>query len=143
MVFIAFIFGSFPFSVWLGKLLLGVDVRQYGDGNPGAANVFQIGNKLVGVVSLILDVSKAAAPVGFAYFNMGIRGNTMALIAIAPILGHVFSPFLRFRGGKALAVALGCVDRINDMESFIGWCDRNCSWNCSDDLLGLGELCLD
>ncbi|MFZ0534077.1 MAG: glycerol-3-phosphate acyltransferase [Anaerolineales bacterium] len=107
MVFIAFTFGSFPFSVWLGKLLLGVDVRQYGDGNPGAANVFLTGNKLVGVVSLILDVSKAAAPVGFAYFNMGIRGTVMALIAIAPILGHVFSPFLHFRGGKALAVALG------------------------------------
>jgi glycerol-3-phosphate acyltransferase PlsY len=107
MVFIAFTFGSFPFSVWLGKLLLGVDVRQYGDGNPGAANVFRTGNKLVGVLSLILDVSKAAVPVGFAYFNMGIRGTAMALIAIAPILGHVFSPFLHFRGGKALAVALG------------------------------------
>jgi glycerol-3-phosphate acyltransferase PlsY len=107
MVFIAFLSGSFPFSVWLGKLLLGVDVRQYGDGNPGAANVFRTGNKLVGVLSLILDVSKAAAPVGIAYFNMGIRGPVMALVAIAPILGNVFSPFLHFRGGKALAVALG------------------------------------
>jgi glycerol-3-phosphate acyltransferase PlsY len=107
MVFIAFLSGSFPISVWLGKLLLRVDIRQYGDGNPGAANVFRSGNKLVGVLSLILDVSKAAAPVGIAYYNMGIRGTTMALIAIAPILGHVFSPFLHFRGGKALAVALG------------------------------------
>ena len=107
MVFIAFLSGSFPFSVWLGKLLLGVDVRQYGDGNPGAANVFRTGNKLVGVLSLILDVSKAAVPVGIAYFNIGIRGPVMVLIAIAPILGHVFSPFLHFRGGKALAVALG------------------------------------
>ena len=107
MVFIAFLSGSFPFSVWLGKLLLGVDVRQYGDGNPGAANVFRTGNKLIGILSLILDVSKAAAPVGIAYFNMGIRGPVMALIAITPILGHVFSPFLHFRGGKALAVALG------------------------------------
>lgn len=107
MVFIAFLLGSFPISVWLGTLLLGVDVRQYGDGNPGAANVFRTGNKLVGVLSLILDVSKAAAPVGYAYFNLGIRGIAMGLIAIAPIIGHVFSPFLRFRGGKALAVALG------------------------------------
>ena len=107
MVFIAFLSGSFPFSVWLGKLLLGVDVRQVGDGNPGAANVFRVGNKFVGVLSLILDISKAAAPVGIAYFNMGIRGPLMALIAIAPILGHVFSPFLRFRGGKAIAAAFG------------------------------------
>jgi acyl phosphate:glycerol-3-phosphate acyltransferase len=107
MLFIAFLSGSLPFSVWLGRLLLGVDVRQYGDGNPGAANTFRTGNKLVGVLVLALDVSKAAVPVGLAYFNLGIRGADMALIALAPILGHAFSPFLRFRGGKALATALG------------------------------------
>jgi len=107
MVFIAFLSGSIPFSFWLGKLLLRADVRQYGNGNPGAANVFRTGNKFVGVLSLTLDISKAAAPVGIAYFNIGIRGPLMALIAIAPILGHIFSPFLRFRGGKAIAAALG------------------------------------
>jgi glycerol-3-phosphate acyltransferase PlsY len=107
MVFIAFVLGSFPFSVWLGKLLLGVDVRQYGDGNPGAANVFRSGNKSIGLLVLILDVSKAAVPVGLSYYNMGIRGIPMYFIAIAPILGHIFSPFLGFHGGKAVAVSLG------------------------------------
>lgn len=106
-VFIAFLCGSIPFSVWLGKLFLRSDVRQYGDGNPGAANVFKAGNKLVGFVALMLDVAKGAAPVGLAYYNLDIRGIPMFLIALAPILGHVFSPFLRFRGGKGLAVALG------------------------------------
>ena len=56
MVFISFLCGSLPFSVWLGKLFVGVDVRQYGDGNPGAANVFRAGNKVVGLVALLLDV---------------------------------------------------------------------------------------
>jgi glycerol-3-phosphate acyltransferase PlsY len=107
LVFIAFLCGSLPFSVWLGKIFLRVDVRQYGDGNPGAANVFRSGSKVVGLFALILDVSKAAAPVGLSYFNLGIRGFPMFLIAIAPILGHVFSPFLGFRGGKAIAVSLG------------------------------------
>lgn len=107
LVFIAFLCGSLPFSVWLGKLFLKVDVRQYGDGNPGAANVFKSGSKLIGLLALILDVSKAAAPVGLSYFNLGIRGIPMYFIAIAPILGHVFSPFLHFRGGKAIAVSLG------------------------------------
>jgi glycerol-3-phosphate acyltransferase PlsY len=107
MVFIAFLCGSLPFSVWLGKLFVGVDVRQYGDGNPGAANVFRTGNKVVGLVALLLDVAKGAAPVGLSYYNLGIRGIPMYLIAIAPILGHVFSPFLKFRGGKAIAVSLG------------------------------------
>ena len=104
---LAFLCGSIPFSVWIGKILLGMDVRKFGDGNPGATNTFRTGNKMVGLLVLLLDISKAAAPVGWAYFNMGIRGIPMLLIAIAPILGHVFSPFLGFRGGKALATALG------------------------------------
>jgi len=107
LIALAFFCGSLPFSVWLGKILLGLDVRKFGDGNPGAANAFQTGNKLVGLLVLLLDISKAAAPVGWAYFTLEIRGIPMALIAVAPILGHVFSPFLGFRGGKALATALG------------------------------------
>ena len=107
LVLFSFLCGSLPFSVWLGKLFLKVDVRQYGDGNPGAANVFRSGSKIIGVFALILDVAKAAAPVGFSYFNLGIRGIPMYFIAIAPILGHVFSPFLGFRGGKAISVSLG------------------------------------
>ncbi len=104
---LAFICGSIPFSVWLPKLLRRADVRQYGDGNPGATNAFRAGGAAVGLLALLLDVSKAAAPVGWAYFNMGYRGWPMALIATAPVLGHAFSPLLRFRGGKALAVAFG------------------------------------
>ncbi len=106
-VLLSFFCGSLPFSVWLGRLSLGVDVRRFGDGNPGATNVFRAGNKWIGLAALLLDISKAAAPVGLAYFTMSIRGMPMYLIAIAPILGHVFSPFLGFRGGKGLATALG------------------------------------
>ena len=107
LIFFTFVCGSLPFSVWLGKIFLGLDVRQFGDGNPGATNVFKAGNKMVGLMVLILDISKAAVPIGFAYFNLNIHGVTMFLIAIAPIFGHVFSPFLGFRGGKALATVLG------------------------------------
>lgn len=106
-ILVAFLCGSLPFSVWLGKIFLSLDVRQFGDGNPGAANAFRAGSKLVGLFALLLDVSKAAAPVGLAYFTLGIRAVPMFLIAIAPILGHVFSPFLRFQGGKGLSTALG------------------------------------
>jgi len=106
-IVLAFLFGSIPFSVWLGRLFLKEDVRRYGDGNPGAANVFRAGGKTVGLLALILDVTKGALPVGLAYQNMGVRGIPMFLISMAPILGHVFSPFLSFRGGKAIATALG------------------------------------
>ena len=107
LIALAFFCGSIPFSVWLGKMFTGLDVRKYGDGNPGATNAFRTGNKQVGLLVLLLDISKAAAPVGWAYFNLEIRGISMLLIAVAPILGHVFSPFLGFKGGKGLATALG------------------------------------
>jgi glycerol-3-phosphate acyltransferase PlsY len=107
LVLVSFVCGSLPFSVWLGKLFLKVDVRKYGDGNPGAANVFRSGNHAIGLLALLLDISKAAAPVGIAYHNLEMRGIPMVCIAIAPILGHVFSPFLGFNGGKAIAASLG------------------------------------
>ncbi len=91
----------------MGQLFLHSDVRRYGDGNPGAANAFRAGGKLVGLVALLLDISKGAAPVGLAYFTLGLHGLPVFFIAAAPVLGHIFSPFLRFKGGKALAVALG------------------------------------
>jgi len=107
LIIIAFLCGALPFSVWLTKIFLGQDVRAYGDGNPGAANAFRTGNSILGLTVLLLDISKAAAPVGIAYFNLSIRGFPMFLIAIAPILGHIFSPFLSFKGGKAIATAFG------------------------------------
>lgn len=107
MIAVAFLCGSLPFSVWLGKAFLKRDVRAFGDGNPGSANVYKAGSKGLAVLVLLLDVTKAAMPVGLSYVNLGIRGAPMVLIAVAPLVGHAFSPFLRFRGGKALAVALG------------------------------------
>ena len=107
MILVSFISGALPFSVWLTRIVLGKDVRHFGDGNPGAANVFRTGKYFLGLMTLLLDVSKAAAPVGFAYNNLQIRGITMVFIAVAPVIGHMFSPFLAFKGGKAIATVLG------------------------------------
>ncbi len=107
LVLLSFLCGSLPFSVWLGKILRGTDVRRFGDGNPGATNAFRAAGAAIGLLVLVLDVSKGAVPVGLAHFNLGSRGLPMFLIATAALLGHVFSPFLGFRGGKGLAVALG------------------------------------
>ncbi len=96
-----------PFSVWLGKLFLKKDVRNFGDGNPGAFNVIKSGSKTLGIIVLILDITKAAVPVGLAYNNYEIRDLPMALIAVAPVVGHAYSIFLRFHGGKAIGTALG------------------------------------
>ena len=104
---VAFLCGSIPFSLLVGFWLLEVDIRRYGDGNPGAANVIRVGGWRVGMLATLLDSFKGAAPVGAASFLMGIQDWRIVPIAIAPVAGHAFSPWLRFRGGKAIAVTFG------------------------------------
>jgi acyl phosphate:glycerol-3-phosphate acyltransferase len=99
--------GAIPFSVWLGRLTLRIDIRDYGDGNPGATNAWRAGGWRVGLPALLLDYSKGAIPVGLAHFRVGIVGWPLVAVALAPIFGHAFTPFLHFRGGKALAVTFG------------------------------------
>jgi glycerol-3-phosphate acyltransferase PlsY len=103
----AFLCGSIPFSLLIGFWVLHVDVRRYGDGNPGASNVIRAGGWRVGIPALLLDSFKGAAPVGSAYFAMDIQDWHIVPITIAPVAGHAFSPWLRLRGGKAVAVTFG------------------------------------
>lgn len=106
-IFFTFFLGALPFSVWVGKLALGKEIRNYGDKNPGATNVLRAGNPVWFGLALALDISKAAAPVGLAYQIFGWTGWEIVPIAAAPLLGHAFSPFLSWRGGKAIATTLG------------------------------------
>jgi acyl phosphate:glycerol-3-phosphate acyltransferase len=106
LLIVAFLLGALPLSVWVTHLA-GKDPRAVGDKNPGATNALKAGGKWVGLAALMLDISKAAAPVGLAYQILGLDGPWMVAIALAPSLGHAYSPFLRFQGGKALATVLG------------------------------------
>jgi len=105
-ILFAFLSGSLPLSVWITQLA-GKDPRAVGDHNPGATNALKVGGKWIGLAALMLDVSKAVVPVGLAYQIFGLRGPEMLAISLAPMLGHAYSPFLGFKGGKALATALG------------------------------------
>jgi len=104
---LAFLCGSVPFSLLIGFWMLKVDVRRYGDGNPGASNVIRAGGWRIGIPAVLLDSFKGAAPVGIAYFLVSIQDWRIVPIAIAPVAGHAFSPLLHFRGGKAIAVTFG------------------------------------
>lgn len=104
---IGFFSGSIPFSLILGRLAGQADIRQYGDHNPGAANVVRAAGWGWGLAAVLLDGFKAAIPVGIAWFVVGIHGWLLVPVALAPILGHAFSPWLRFRGGKAVASSFG------------------------------------
>ncbi|MDD5313487.1 MAG: glycerol-3-phosphate acyltransferase, partial [Dehalococcoidia bacterium] len=99
--------GACPFSVWIGKLALKTDIRLYGDGNPGAYNVFRAGGRFWGVVRMLADILKGMPFILIARLTLDFPQAALYTIALFAVLGHAFSPFLRFRGGKALAVAGG------------------------------------
>jgi glycerol-3-phosphate acyltransferase PlsY len=104
---IGFLLGSIPFSVMVGRLAADVDIRQYGDHNPGATNVLRATGWGWFALAGLLDYLKGAVPVGLPWFFLGIHGWGIIPIALAPLLGHAFSPWLRFRGGKAVAATFG------------------------------------
>ena len=104
---VSFISGVLPFSVWMGRLALKKDIRDYGDHNPGATNVVRAGGWQLGLLAVTLDIGKGALPVGLAWYWLGLPGWALVPIALAPVLGHAFSPFLNFKGGKAIAVSGG------------------------------------
>ena len=104
---VAFLSGSLPFSWWIGRIVAKKDVRAVGDGNPGATNAFRAGGIGLGIAVLLLDVSKGVLPIVLARDVLGLGGWTLAPVAVLPVAGAAFSPFLGFRGGKALAVTLG------------------------------------
>jgi len=104
---IGFLLGSIPFSVIVGRLVADVDIRQYGDHNPGATNVLRATGWGWFALAGLLDYLKGAVPVGIPWFFLDIHGWGIVPIALAPLLGHAFSPWLRFRGGKAVAATFG------------------------------------
>ncbi len=110
LVVLGFVAGSIPFGFVLGKLVLGVDVRTVGSGNIGATNVARAGGRKMGVAVLALDVVKAIAPMLLARAVLPAGPGAEAWVAavgVAAFLGHVFTPWLGWQGGKGVATALG------------------------------------
>ncbi|UCG41844.1 MAG: glycerol-3-phosphate acyltransferase [candidate division WOR-3 bacterium] len=101
-----FLSGSLMFSAWLVRLR-GKDIREFGDGNPGAVNAFKACGPGIGIPALVLDFLKGAVPVWLASHAFGVEGFWLVPVALAPVLGHAFSPFTRFRGGKAVTATFG------------------------------------
>jgi glycerol-3-phosphate acyltransferase PlsY len=102
----AFLCGSIPFGLLLVKVAGKGDVREHGSGNIGATNVSRVGGKALGILTLLLDIGKGFLPV-FLAKQFGWSESTLSLLAICAVLGHVFTPWLAFKGGKGVATALG------------------------------------
>ncbi|MGD0780871.1 MAG: glycerol-3-phosphate acyltransferase [Dehalococcoidales bacterium] len=102
----AFILGSVPFSVVIGRWLLKKDITKYGDNNPGSANVFRAGGPAIGMLAAVLDVSKGVPFVLLSHI-IELPVLSPVIVAVCAVLGHAFSPFLHWHGGKAVAVTFG------------------------------------
>ena len=104
----AYLMGGIPFGMIVAKLTLGIDIRSIGSGNIGATNVLRVMGWKGGVLVLFLDALKGFVPVLLAQLFFAAPGAAV-LAGLAAMLGHTFSPFLRFRGGRGVATGLGVV----------------------------------
>ncbi len=111
---VAYLLGSIPFGLVLVRVFRHQDVRTQGSGNIGATNVARAGGKGLGALTLLLDAAKGFVAVVIANIAIHHAGaspagiqNALALAGLAAVLGHVFPVWLRFRGGKGVATALG------------------------------------
>tara|TARA_Y100000994_G_scaffold246093_1_gene248764 strand:+ start:78 stop:653 length:576 start_codon:yes stop_codon:yes gene_type:complete len=110
IISISYLLGSIPFGLILTKLFLKKDIRDIGSGNIGATNVMRSGNKLVGFLTLILDIFKAVLPVIYIKFNYP---DLIYICSLSVFLGHVFPIWLKFKGGKGVATYVGILFSIN------------------------------
>lgn len=107
LLLIAYLTGALPWSVWLGTLFYRTDPRSIADGNPGAANAYRLGGWRLGVGVALLDFFKAFVPVLIARWGLQLPDEQLFWFALMPTLGHMFSVFLGFRGGRALVTLFG------------------------------------
>jgi glycerol-3-phosphate acyltransferase PlsY len=104
---IAYLLGSIPFGYLLVRVFLKQDIRERGSGNIGATNVARSGSKGLGIATLLLDLGKAYAGVMIAKQLAPGMYDVAVAAAVAAVVGHVFPVWLKFRGGKGVASALG------------------------------------
>ena len=111
-VLLAYLVGSLSFAVIVSRVMGLKDPRSYGSNNPGATNVLRSGNKMAAVATLLLDGFKGWLPVVLVKWfgkDYGLEDGTMAAVAFAAFLGHLFPIFFKFQGGKGVATAAGAL----------------------------------
>jgi len=115
----AYLLGSIPFGLLLGKLFGGRDVRSAGSGNIGATNVARVAGPVAGVLTLLLDAAKGALAVFLAARLSEQSSTWMMIAALCALVGHCFPIWLGFRGGKGVATAAGVFLVLSPL-SFLG-----------------------
>ena len=125
LVVLAYLLGSIPTSIWVSKAVFGIDIRQYGSGNPGATNTFRVLGSKWGAFVMITDISKGVIAtslyilIPFYLQNELARTNFMIILGLAAVLGHIFPIWADFKGGKGVATILGMALAIQPIVALI------------------------
>ena len=121
----AYLIGGIPFGLLLAKKFAGVDIKTAGSGSIGATNVLRVVKetnpdlaKKLGIATLILDAFKGVMVLAVAYF-MGLDTSVLWAIAVLAVIGHCFSPYLGFEGGKGIATGMGVMIFMLPVETII------------------------
>lgn len=113
LVVLAYLLGSIPTSIWVSKAIFGIDIRDYGSGNPGATNTLRVLGSKWGTFVMIADITKGVIAtslyilIPFYLQNELGRTNFMIVLGLAAVLGHIFPIWADFKGGKGVATILG------------------------------------
>lgn len=125
LVIIAYLLGSIPTSVWVSKAIFGIDIRDYGSGNPGATNTFRVLGSKWGALVMTADITKGVIATSLYVFipfylqDELARTNFMIVLGMAAVVGHVFPIWADFKGGKGVATILGMALAIQPIVALI------------------------
>lgn len=104
----AYLLGSIPSGLWIGRKFFQIDIRQHGSGNLGATNSFRILGKKAGSIVLLMDLLKGSISV-LLLKQMDLHGVSPLIIALFAVIGHTYPLFANFKGGKAVATFAGVI----------------------------------
>jgi glycerol-3-phosphate acyltransferase PlsY len=116
---LSYLLGSIPFGLILAHFAGLGDIRKIGSGNIGATNVLRTGKKGLAALTLLLDAGKGAAAVLFMKYYFSSSPDILGTAAVAALLGHIYPVWLKFKGGKGVATAVGC---LFSLYPLIGFC---------------------
>lgn len=124
LVTIAYLVGSIPSSVWIGRRFYGVDVREEGSKNAGATNTLRTLGKKAGFIVLLMDMLKGWLAVGLVCLSTYPSGSSLRIhlevaMAISAIIGHIFPIYAGFKGGKGVATTMGIIFGINPLIALL------------------------
>jgi acyl phosphate:glycerol-3-phosphate acyltransferase len=122
---LAYLIGSIPTSVWIGRRFYGVDIREHGSGNAGSTNAMRILGWKAGIIVLMVDMFKGWLAVNLIHLTKFYTPETgqfitfQLMLGVAAILGHIFPVYVGFKGGKGVATLFGLVMAINPEPTLI------------------------